>query len=246
MTFPNTIRAITLDLDDTLWPVRPALVHAEEVLAAWLADRAPRTAAYLTPETRREIRGRLLLAHPRRAHDMSFLRREALRSALLAAGEDGELAEPAFEAFLAARQRVTLYRDVVPVLERWAARYRLVAVSNGNADIARIGIAAYFAASVSAHEVGCAKPDPRIFLEACRRARVEPAEALHVGDDLELDVRAARAAGLHAAWVRRPDLAHPQSQHPANDQEQPAFESMEALDARLHPPPGEAKTRRDT
>ena len=241
MIFPNPIRAITLDLDDTLWPMRPALVHAEEVLAAWLADRAPRTAAYLTPEARREIRGRLLREHPQRAHDVSFLRREALRSALVAAGEDGALAEPAFEAFLAARQRVTLYRDVVPVLARWAARYRLVALSNGNADIVRIGIAQYFAASVSAHEVGCAKPDPRIFLEACRRVRVEPAEALHVGDDPELDVRAARAAGLQAAWIRRPDLARAKAQDPAqdpaNDPDLPAFESIEALDSRLHPRP---------
>ena len=237
MIFPNPIRAITLDLDDTLWPMRPALVHAEEVLAAWLADRAPRTAAYLTPEARREIRGRLLREHPQRAHDVSFLRREALRSALLAAGEDGALAEPAFEAFLAARQRVTLYRDVVPVLARWAARYRVVALSNGNADIVRIGIAQYFAASVSAHEVGCAKPDPRIFLEACRRVRVEPAEVLHVGDDPELDVRAARAAGLQAAWIRRPDLARAKAQDPANDPDLPAFESIEALDSRLHPRP---------
>ncbi len=231
----RTIRAITLDLDDTLWPVRPALAHAETVLAGWLADRAPRTAAHLSAETRREIRAGLLAEHPERAHDMSFLRREALRRALVATGEDGDLAEPAFEAFLAARQRVVLYEDVVPVLAAWSRRYRLVAVSNGNADIARIGIGGYFAASVSAHEVGCAKPDPRIFLEACRRAGTDPAATLHVGDDLELDVRAARAAGLQAAWIRRPDLAQVRPAGPPRDADAEPFESMGALDAHLHP-----------
>ena len=237
------IRAITLDLDDTLWPVRPALAHAERVLAQWLADRAPRTALHLTPQTRREIRERLLAEHPRRAHDLSFLRREALRSAMIAAGDDGGLAEPAFEAFLAARQRVTLYEDVVPVLAKWAVRYRIVAVSNGNADIARVGLGEYFVASVSAHEVGCAKPDPRIFLEACRRAGVAPSETLHVGDDLDLDVRAAAGAGLQAAWIRRPDLEPAPARGTGPDRatgESPdpdprSFESMRALDAYLHP-----------
>ena len=64
-----------------------------------------------------------------------FLRHESLRRALAASGHDGSLADPAFAAFLQARQRVTLYDDVVPVLERWSRRFRLVALSNGNADI---------------------------------------------------------------------------------------------------------------
>jgi putative hydrolase of the HAD superfamily len=235
MPLPNAILAITLDLDDTLWPVRPALVHAETVLAQWLAERAPRTALRLTPENRREIRAQLLAEHPQRAHDMSFLRREALRRALVAAGDDGDLAEPAFDAFLAARQQVTLYQDVVPVLSRWAQRYRLVAVSNGNADIARIGLGEYFTASVSAHEVGFGKPDPRIFLEACRRAGADPGQVLHVGDDLDLDVRAAQGAGLQAAWIRRADLAR--AQDPAAGASLQGFDSLQALDVHLHPPP---------
>ncbi|HRO57753.1 MAG TPA: HAD family hydrolase, partial [Burkholderiaceae bacterium] len=48
--------AITLDLDDTLWPSRPVLLHAEQVLATWLAERAPATVTWLDAERRRTLR----------------------------------------------------------------------------------------------------------------------------------------------------------------------------------------------
>ena len=41
----SLLRAITLDLDDTLWPVGPTLVAAEHVLSDWLREHAPATAA---------------------------------------------------------------------------------------------------------------------------------------------------------------------------------------------------------
>jgi len=198
--------AITIDLDDTLWPARPTLLHAEKVLAGWLAERAPAAAALATPDWRKATRVAIARDHADRQHDLGFMRRESLRRALVAAGEPAGLAGPAFEVFLAARQQVALYDDVLAVLGDWSGRYRLVALSNGNADIERIGLGRFFVASVSAHETGHAKPDPRIFHEACRRAGVPVRQTLHIGDDLELDVRAARAAGLNALWLRRPDL----------------------------------------
>src|SRR5690606_27900253 len=141
-------RAITLDLDDTLWPVGPTLVAAEQVLADWLRDRAPPTAAGYRPEPRAASRRRLLAEPPQHAHAMSFLRREGLRLAMADAGDDPGLADEAFAVFLAARQRVEFFEDVLPVLARWSARYRLVAVSNGNADVHAVGLDAYFSAAV--------------------------------------------------------------------------------------------------
>src|SRR5690606_22869680 len=100
----NRIRAITLDLDDTLWPIWPTIEHAEAVLHRWLADAAPRTAALLlTPGMLQQLREATLQERAELAHDMSALRLEALRTALRRAGEDPALAEPAFEAFFAAR-----------------------------------------------------------------------------------------------------------------------------------------------
>ena len=229
------IEAITIDLDDTLWPIRPTLVAAEAILARWLEERAPAAAASLDAERRAELRRRLLERHPERAHDVSFLRRESLRLALEEAGDDPGLAEAAFEVFLAARQRVEPYEDVEEVLCRWASRYRLVALSNGNADIARIPCGRHFSAAVSAHEVGFAKPDPRMFAAACEAAGAPPERCLHVGDDWHLDSAAARAAGMHAAWIRRPEFAHREIPAEAREDDTPVFDSLCALDAWLHP-----------
>lgn len=227
-------RAITLDLDDTLWPVGPTLVAAEQALADWLREHAPRTGARFDTDTRVSIRRGVIADHPGRAHDMSFLRHEMLRRAMADAGDDPALADTAFAVFHDARQRVAFFEDVIPVLARWATRYRLVAVSNGNADIGRVGLGPYFAGAVSAHEVGCAKPDPRMFLEACRIAGAAPSEVLHVGDDPLLDVIGARRAGLRAAWIRRAEFAHRHPEDACGPEAGAPFEDLNALDARLH------------
>ena len=141
MTDVSTLRAITLDLDDTLWPVGPTLVAAERVLADWLAAHAPATATTTDVESRAAVRRALMAEFPERAHDMSFIRLEGLRRTMAAAGDDPSLADLAFEVFLDARQQVVPFDDVEPVLARWGSRWRLVALTNGNADVGRTPLA---------------------------------------------------------------------------------------------------------
>ena len=50
------IRAISLDLDDTLWPMRPTLIAAEQQLGRWLTTHAPLTAALMASEQRSALR----------------------------------------------------------------------------------------------------------------------------------------------------------------------------------------------
>jgi putative hydrolase of the HAD superfamily len=208
-----TPAALTLDLDDTLWPIWPAIERAEGELHAWLVRRAPATARRFDTAGLRALRDEVARTHPHWAHDLSAIRLESLRRALALAGDDERLAGEAFEVFLQWRHRVDVYDDVAPALRRLAARYPIVAVTNGNADLQAIGLAPWFRGVVSARAFGVGKPDPRIFLEGCRRAGAAPARVLHIGDDPALDVRAALAAGLQAAWVARPDL-HAHVDHP--------------------------------
>jgi putative hydrolase of the HAD superfamily len=202
------VGALTLDLDDTLWPVRPTLLGAEQALNAWLRANAPLTAANVGPREMLALRATVADAHPEWAHDLTAIRVETIRRALASQGEDPALAAPAFEAFFEARHRVVLYDDVRPALARLASRYALVALSNGNADIARVGLGEFFSGAVSARAHGSAKPDPSIFHAACAGLRLPPARVLHLGDDLQLDVAAALAAGLQSGWLHRDDSPH--------------------------------------
>jgi putative hydrolase of the HAD superfamily len=207
----DRVGALTLDLDDTLWPVRPTLVAAERVLNEWLLAHAPRTAAAVGQREMLALRAQVADAHPEWAHDLTAIRVETIRRALASQGDDPALATPAFEAFFEARHRVALYDDVRPALARLTSRYALVALSNGNADITRVGLGEFFSGSVSARVHGSPKPDPSIFHAACAQLRLAPARVLHLGDDLQLDVAAALAAGLQSGWIHRDDSPHPAS-----------------------------------
>lgn len=201
---PSRVKALTLDLDDTLWPIWPTIARAEQVLADWLAQHAPATAALgADRQTLRAVREQVGRERPDLAHDLSALRRESIRGLLRQAGDDPALAEPAFEVFFAERQRVELFEDALPALERLSARYPLVALSNGNADVHRVGIGAHFTAAISAREFGVGKPDPRIFHAAAQAAGVASGEVLHIGDDAHLDGVGALNAGMQLAWVNR-------------------------------------------
>ncbi len=198
------IRAITLDLDDTLWPIWPTIARAEAALQAWLAQHAPAAAAmHAAPGALREVRLQMSAQRPDLAHDMTALRRESIRLLLTRAGDDPALAEPAFEVFFAERQRVQFFEDALPALEFLSSRFPVVALSNGNADVQRVGIGRHFCAAFSSRTLGVGKPDPRMFHVGARAAGVAPGEVLHIGDDVHLDGVGALNAGMQMAWVNR-------------------------------------------
>lgn len=204
------IAAITLDLDDTLWPIWPTIERAERVLHLWLSQHAPRTAAlFSSPQALRHIRNELAVSRPELLSDLSAVRRESIRLALTRAEEDPVLAEAAFDVFFAERQRVELYDDALAALEFLSARFPVVALSNGNADLQQVGLQRYFHGAVSARGFGVGKPDARIFHAAAELARAHPERVLHVGDDAALDVKGAMDAGMQAVWLNRGDAPWP-------------------------------------
>lgn len=201
------IRAITFDLDDTLWPVAPVIAAAEQAVHEWFLANAPAVAERFDVAALRALREQTGREHPELAHDLSGLRRLSLEKACQRCGVDESLAEAAFSAFFAARNRVQPYPDVGRCLSSLAHRHPLAALTNGNACLHLTGFEHYFRFSISAIEAGAAKPDPRMFLHAARRLELAPAEILHVGDDPERDVSGALAAGFHSVLLDR-DGAH--------------------------------------
>ena len=205
-------RAITLDLDDTLWPIAPVIERAEAALHDWMLVHAPNAAARYPIATMRALRDAVALANPHLAHDYTAQRKLSLTQVFTECGHDPDVAktdlvEAAFTAFHAARNRVELYPDVVAALDRLAAHAPLAALTNGNADLAQIGLHGRFAFSLGAREHGSGKPDASIFHAACERLGMAPHEVLHVGDDSELDIVGAARAGLRTCWINRHDHA---------------------------------------
>ncbi|HEY0180634.1 MAG TPA: HAD family hydrolase [Dokdonella sp.] len=197
------ILAVSLDLDDTLWPVDPAIEQAERCLDAWLRRHHAAVAARWPIDALRALREQVASERPDLAHDFTAQRMLTLERAFAACDAGVEHVADAFEIYHAARNRVECYEDTRPALRTLSARLPLVSVSNGNADLERIGLRAHFAHCVSAREIGVAKPAPEIFHAACARLGVAPEHVLHVGDDPRLDVAGARAAGLRTAWLNR-------------------------------------------
>jgi FMN hydrolase / 5-amino-6-(5-phospho-D-ribitylamino)uracil phosphatase len=210
------IRAIAFDLDNTLWDVEPVLARAEARLLEWLRTHCPRITAQLSAEDMRRAREQLARREPHNAHDFTYLRTAALAGHAREHGYDEDIAEHAFEVFLAARCEVEVFADVKPGLGRLKRHFVLASLSNGNAELARIGLDHLFELSLNARQVGAAKPDRRCFERLAQGLSVAPGQLLYVGDDPALDVEAARAAGLGTVWMNRRAHSWPPQLAPAD------------------------------
>jgi 2-haloalkanoic acid dehalogenase type II len=212
----DNVRAVAFDLDNTLWDVAPVIERAEARLHEWMLEHCPRIPERVSLADMRAARESLAREEPHNAHDFTYLRTTALARHARECGYDEEVAERAFEVFFAARNELDLFADVRPSLERLRSRYLLATFSNGNADLARIGLAEFFVLSLNAEQVGVGKPHPLCFELLAQALRVAPEEIVYVGDDPVLDVEAARAAGLRTAWVNRFDKQWPDTIAPAD------------------------------
>ena len=197
------IKLITIDLDDTVWPCAPVIRAAEGALYEWLATVAERLSQAHDLASLREHRHSVMEAHPEIAHDLTEVRRASLRGLLAAFGYSPELADEGIQLFLDHRNRVEPYPDVPPALVELSHRYALISITNGNAEVTRTPLRGLFDLSLSAADVGAARPDLRLFRAALRETATDPRQALHVGDDPCLDVATARKLGMATAWVNR-------------------------------------------
>jgi FMN hydrolase / 5-amino-6-(5-phospho-D-ribitylamino)uracil phosphatase len=197
------ILAITIDLDDTLWPVMPALERADRDLDNYLRQHYPQVARTWPIPAMRELRARVAAERIDLAHDFTAQRYITMQRAFDACGIAQAPLDELWEIYASARNSVELYPDALPALERLSTLTPVASLTNGNADLERIGLHLHFAHHIAARDIGTAKPDARIFLAAAERLGVAPENILHVGDDPELDVVGARDAGLRTAWINR-------------------------------------------
>lgn len=205
MTVSTGISLLTFDLDDTLWEFAPLLARAEQRTYDWLAQRVPALTARFSAAELVQQRIALMRDRPELAHRISQLRLATLRQALLDSGtapdEAGALAEEAFAVFLDARSQVEPFAAAETVLGRLGRHYTLGAITNGNCRLAPSGLDRYFAFVVYGEELERAKPHPEPFQLALSMAGCEATACIHIGDDVEHDIRAAQQLNIHTVWM---------------------------------------------
>ena len=197
------IRLLSFDLDDTLWPTKPVIMAAEQELYQWLTREAPRIVRDLSIMDMRERRMAFMEAHPEVSHDLTLVRRRTLALLLEEYGYDPRRADEGTALFRTARNRVTPWEDVLPVLRRLKQDYLLVSVTNGNAQVDQTPLRDCFHLNLGAAEVGAAKPHPALFLALREWSGLSFEQMMHVGDDLERDMLPACGLGMATAWVHR-------------------------------------------
>lgn len=211
------IRAILLDLDETLYDERQSVMMALEKSSAYAQSRFPslqRTQLeklYLEEANKRweafeaeiRVKGRSAQLDPLRVREMCFAQ------ALAAIGAPPSFS-PELTRFYGEQRRAhhllfTETRDVLDTLKNQAF---LALVSNGGSGYQReklraTGIEDYFRSIIISEEAGFSKPQKGIFEKALREVGVPPHEAVMVGDNLENDIFGAKIAGLRGVLVHR-------------------------------------------
>ncbi|TRW48274.1 HAD-IA family hydrolase [Aliidiomarina halalkaliphila] len=196
--------AISFDLDDTLYDNAPVIQRAEQLLADHIATAWP-SVSDLDAHAWRKLRDAVAAEDAELASDMTALRLATLTRGLTERGislhKAKALASEGMEVFLHARNDVLIAPEVHTLLAELATRYPLVAVSNGNADIYRLGLGDYFERAFHPGEGRRGKPYSDLFVAAGAHLQLaQPMHLLHVGDHPVSDVQGALRYGAQAIW----------------------------------------------
>lgn len=212
----QTIQAITLDLDDTLYDNHPYIVRAEQKLREFLHQQFPVTQQadqYFWKNTR----ARVVKENPHLRFDMGQQRRHILRAGLREYGYQGdtldEAVELCFNYFYFHRSNFKVDKTICSLLSTLAQKLPLVAITNGNVNLEQIGISEYFQLSLHASGIQPMKPHPMMFDMAREHLGLPAKQILHVGDNLQKDIFGAHRAGFQTAWY-----AHNREMQLSNEQ----------------------------
>ncbi|XOV83921.1 MAG: HAD family hydrolase [bacterium] len=199
------IKLITLDLDNTLWDVDSIIMKAEAMLQAWLRENVPDALQHYEPDNLNRLRQDVFARHADKAHDLSFMRTqilfEIMRQTGLAQNEARLQAQAAFDVFFEGRNQVVLFDGALDMLRALKQNFDVIALTNGNANIQRTGLADFFSGAYSAADVGNKKPHPAMFEAPLSALQLKPDQAIHVGDHLIDDIQGAEDVGMHSIWV---------------------------------------------
>jgi HAD superfamily hydrolase (TIGR01549 family) len=198
------IKAISFDLDDTLYDNRPVIEHAEQWMVEHMRDRYLASAMY-DRAWWLQLKHELQHADPSLKDDVSRCRMAMLEVGLLRGGMPAETtkteAQRCFAEFLEVRSQVVVPPESRAVLQQLSRHFPLVVITNGNVLLERIGLDGHFQHVLKAGNGLRMKPASDLFHRMSTLLQLPPQQILHVGDDVTTDVFGAIRNGYQAAWI---------------------------------------------
>jgi len=197
------IRAISFDLDDTLYDNMPYIYEAERRLTQYVGEHYA-IASAITKAQWINIRAETLNEQPELVNDIGTLRSTIMTKGFMLTNMDSEMIPAAvsdcFDFFYKQRSNFEVAKSVRKVLKKLSKKLPIAAITNGNVDLNAIGIEKYFSCIVHASPQYPMKPSSAMFDYVANSLNIPAKNILHVGDDLEKDVKAALDAGYQSAW----------------------------------------------
>ncbi|URJ29058.1 5-amino-6-(5-phospho-D-ribitylamino)uracil phosphatase YigB [Blochmannia endosymbiont of Camponotus sp. C-046] len=212
MHFYRTLQpfhAITLDLDNTLYDNYPIINQAEEKSLLFLQQYHP-ALSKIQKKDYYQARKTLRLTEPDIYHDVNYWRWKSLKIILLQSGltkHEAQLgADYTMEIIIHWRNKISISFSTHDVLSALSSKWPLIAITNGNANPVFCGLQKYFQDVLRAGIHGRAKPYTDMYYLASKRFGISCKNILHVGDDLNTDVKGAIHAGMQSCWISQYNL----------------------------------------
>lgn len=212
-------RAISFDLDDTLYSNHPIMLAADKKMTAYFKKTLSN---YVVDKQLHDafnfrfwlpFRQQVIAQSPELKHDIGLLRQQSYYVGALSLGltesEAKLFADSALAYFTEQRSNFTLPQQTHDFLTYLKSRVPLVAITNGNVDTDKIGIAQYFSHHFHASTDNKLKPDRDMFNKTCLALNIAPEQLLHVGDCGKNDVFGAINAGCQTAWLNPYQVGKP-------------------------------------
>lgn len=218
------IKAISFDLDDTLYHNKPVMQAIEKKMIAYFAGLLPLQSKLhahkdgLNHHFWSVFRRQAVLQQPDLAHDVVQVRLVTYRLGFLSLGLSLEAAQQhaqaALDYFIEVRSDFTVPELSKKTLANLSQKFPLVAISNGNVDTSVLSIDHYFdhiyhAGWQTNGNLLKQKPSGDMFALVCKQLAIQPSQLLHVGDCGYADIQGALRAGCQTAWFPRYGVGKP-------------------------------------
>jgi HAD superfamily hydrolase (TIGR01549 family) len=229
----KTFKAISFDLDDTLYSNYPVMIATDRKMVAYFLDlfSSKYTLTNIPKNTVFDykfwwpFRQQVLIDDPQLIHHVGDIRLATYTLGIKALGLPDDIAkleaQKALEYFSLQRSDFVVPEAVHHLLNSLQKNYPLVAISNGNVDTDKINISQYFQHLFHAGDEITSplnknrrlrqKPYADMFNAACDKLLINHEQLLHVGDCGRADIQGAINVGCQTAWVSCYNVGKPLS-----------------------------------